>query len=52
MGAFIITFTKRLPSPDFVVVDQQMYEMSWGKATVFISQKTTEAEVLPFDEDA
>ena len=51
MGAFVITFTKRLPNPDFVVVEQQMYDMSWGKATVFISQKTTEAEILPIADD-
>lgn len=49
-GAFVVTFTKRLPSPDFTVVDQMMYEMSWGKATVFISQKDTESEMLPIQE--
>lgn len=47
----MITFTKRLPNPDFVVVEQQMYQMSWGNATVFISQKTTDAELLPIDEE-
>ena len=40
-GAFVITFTKQLPSTDFKVLEYQMYEMSWGGATVYIMQKTT-----------
>jgi hypothetical protein len=48
-GSFVVSCTKRLPNPDFVVVDQTMYQMSWGTSTIFISQKTTDAELLPFE---
>eukprot|EP00611_Tribonema_gayanum_P002252 TRINITY_DN1163_c0_g1_i2.p1 TRINITY_DN1163_c0_g1~~TRINITY_DN1163_c0_g1_i2.p1 ORF type:complete len:299 (-),score=50.14 TRINITY_DN1163_c0_g1_i2:71-841(-) len=41
VGAFVITFTRQLPSPLFTVLEHQMYEMSWGGATVFIQQKTS-----------
>ena len=41
-GTTFITFTKRLPSPDFVVTDSQLYQMSWGGATVFIQSKITD----------
>eukprot|EP01041_Mallomonas_annulata_P007443 gene7443-15223_t len=42
-GAFFITFTKRLPSTEFAVLEYEMHQMSWGGATVYIHQKTTEA---------
>ena len=45
-GAIFITFTKRLPSPHFDVLEHQMYQMSWGPATVYIQQKVTEP--VPF----
>jgi hypothetical protein len=41
-GSFFITMTKRLPSSEFEILEYEMYRMSWGEATVFISQKTTE----------
>lgn len=39
MGAFVITLTNRLPSAYFRVLEYQMYDMSWGAATVYIQQK-------------
>ena len=41
-GAIVITFTKRLPSPAFTVLDGKVYKMSWGGATVYIQQKLTD----------
>ena len=41
-GAFVITFTKRLPASDFNVLEYELHDMSWGGATVYIMQKTTE----------
>ncbi|CAM9155971.1 unnamed protein product [Heterosigma akashiwo] len=41
-GAIFITFTRRLPSTHFEVLEHEMYQMSWGGATVYIQQKTTE----------
>jgi SAM-dependent methyltransferase len=41
-GAFFITFTKKLPSASFTVLDQKVFKMSWGGATVFIQQKLTD----------
>jgi len=41
-GAFFVTFTKRLPSNDFKVLEHTMERMSWGEATVYIHQKQTE----------
>ena len=41
-GSFFITMTKRLPSSEFEILEYEMYRMSWGEATVFVSQKTTE----------
>jgi len=41
-GAFFVTFTKRLPSNDFAVLEHVMERMSWGEATVYIHQKVTE----------
>ena len=38
-GAFFITFTKRLPSDCFDVLESKVYRMSWGAATVFIQQR-------------
>jgi len=42
-GSFFITMTKRLPSAEFEILEYEMYRMSWGEATVFISQKTTDS---------
>jgi len=42
-GTFFITFTKRLPGTDFVVLEYEMHQMSWGAATVYIHQKITES---------
>lgn len=41
-GAFVITFTKRLPAADFDVLEYELHQQSWGAATVYIQQKTTE----------
>jgi hypothetical protein len=46
-GAFVITFTKRIPSSEFTVVERELYQMSWGGATVFIHQKNSEARLEP-----
>ena len=51
-GAVFITFTKRLPSHHFEVLEHQMYQMSWGGATVYIQQKMTDPEVYVEDDDA
>ena len=43
-GSFVITVTKRLSSAaDFVVLEYEMFPMTWGQATIYIHQKTTEA---------
>ena len=43
-GSFLITVTKRIPSAqDFVVLEHEMYPMSWGSATIYLHQKITEA---------
>jgi hypothetical protein len=39
VGSFGITFTKRLPSAKWKVLESEVYTMSWGSATVFIQQK-------------
>lgn len=39
VGAYGITFTKRLPSAKWKVLESEVYSMSWGSATVFIQQK-------------
>jgi hypothetical protein len=44
-GAFFISLTKRLPSSEFVVLEYEMYRMSWGEATVYIMQKQTDAKI-------
>lgn len=41
MGSFFITLTKRLPSSHFKVLESEMYNMSWGGATVYVQQKVT-----------
>ena len=41
-GTFFVTLTKRLPSQDFVVLEYEMHQMSWGGATVYIHQKITD----------
>lgn len=41
-GSFFISLTRRLPSSEFQLLEYDMYRMSWGEATVFILQKTTE----------
>lgn len=41
-GSFFVTFTKRLPSNDFAVLEHTMERMSWGEATVYIHQKNTD----------
>lgn len=41
-GSFFITLTKRLPCTDFVILEYELYRMSWGEATIFIMQKTTD----------
>ena len=47
-GAFIITFTKQLPSvEDFQVLEYNMYDMSWGGATIYIHQKITPSHMAP-----
>lgn len=47
-GAFFISLTKRLPVADFVVLEHEMFPMSWGNATVYIMQKATDPrEMLP-----
>ena len=41
LGAFVITFTRRLPSEQFDVLEEECLTMSWGGATVFIQRKKT-----------
>lgn len=41
-GSFFLTLTKRLPCADFVILEYELYKMSWGEATIFIMQKTTD----------
>lgn len=41
-GSFFLTLTKRLPCTDFVILEYELYKMSWGEATIFIMQKTTD----------
>lgn len=54
-GAFFISLTKRLPGPDFIVLEFELYKMSWGEATIFIMQKNTEPRIATradFGDDA
>jgi len=46
-GAFVVTLTRRLPSPLFHVDDSKLYQMSWGGATVVIQHRLHDADVLP-----
>lgn len=39
VGTFCVTFTKRLPSAKWQVLEHQVYTMSWGNATVYIQKK-------------
>ena len=39
VGTFGITFTKRLPSKKYEVLESEVHQMSWGSATVFIHKK-------------
>ncbi len=41
VGTFMITFTKKLPSPLWQVLEFQRYQQSWGEATVYIQKKMT-----------
>jgi hypothetical protein len=45
-GSFFISITKRLPVADFIVLEHDMFPMSWGNATVYIMQKSTDAREL------
>lgn len=38
-GTFFITFTKRLPSDAWEVLEYESHQMSWGSATVYIQRK-------------
>ncbi len=40
-GSFFVTLTKKLPSSDWKVLDETLYMMSWGGATVVTQQKMT-----------
>jgi hypothetical protein len=51
-GSFFITLTKRLPIADFDVLEYELYEMSWGAATVYIHQKSTEPREINPDSDS
>ncbi len=43
-GTFFITFTRRLPSINWEVLEHERHMMSWGEATVYIHRR------LPLDE--
>jgi SAM-dependent methyltransferase len=47
-GAVVITFTRPLPSPLFTIVDEELHQMSWGGATVFVQRRDGEDERAPF----
>ena len=38
-GTFFITFTKKLPSEMWEVLEHESHQMSWGSATVYIQRK-------------
>lgn len=50
-GSFFITLTKRLPIADFDVLEYELHDMSWGGATVYIHQKSTEPREISPDSD-
>ena len=41
-GTFFVSFTKRLPAPDFKVLEAELHPQSWGAATIYIMQKSTD----------
>ena len=45
-GSFFVSFTKRLPINDFVVLEHTMERMSWGEAPIYIHQKVTDPRTL------
>ena len=47
-GVFVITFTRRLPSKHFEVLEHERHLMSWGEATVYIQQRK---ESVPEEEE-
>jgi len=51
-GAFFISFTKRLPAADFVVLEYELHQQSWGASTVYIMQKNTDPRSIGVDETA
>lgn len=42
-GAFFVSISRRLTCSDFVVLENELHHMSWGDATIFIMQKTTDS---------
>ena len=50
-GSFFVTLTKRLPCPDFAILEYELCRMSWGDATIFIMQKTTDPRTGNPDEE-
>jgi hypothetical protein len=44
-GSFFITFTRRLPSARWQVLEYERHLMSWGDATVFIHQRKRDDDV-------
>lgn len=45
-GSFVVTMSKRLPSPLFTLLDYGMYPVSFGQATVYIQQKMVNGRKL------
>ena len=43
--------TKQLPCDEFTILEYEMHPTSWGDATVFISQKTTDPNRDESDEE-
>ena len=41
VGTFCITFTRKLPSEKWEVLEHESHPMSWGHATVFIHRKSS-----------
>lgn len=42
VGSFFISFTKRLPSAKWLIVESTLAHMSWGGATIYIQRKVME----------
>ena len=38
-GTFFITFTRKLPSEEWTILEYERMLMSWGEVTVYIQQK-------------